>query len=164
MASAESDRRMAGFVTQQGSRQDRERLTLVALDQARPEAERLDEGRWQAWMAKGRAHDLRVSARATAAVRWVTVAALLAVAALWSEVAPYEVILRSVIVLGAVVVTLHSIGNKRGEIAALFAACAWIYNPVVPVFTFSGDWQRAVVLATAVPFAVLLVPHKVSKT
>ena len=82
---------MPVFVTQPGSRQERERLTLVALDHARPEAEHLVEARWQAWMAKGRAHDLRVSARAIAAVRWVTVAALLALAALWSQAAPYEV-------------------------------------------------------------------------
>ena len=63
-------------------------------------------------MAKGRAHDLRVNARAIAAVRWVTVAALLAVAALWSQIAPYEVILRSVIVLGALGVTLHALPQK----------------------------------------------------
>jgi len=89
---------------------------------------------------------------------------LTAAAALWSRLAPYEVIVRSVVVLGAVVVTFHAIDRKQYQMAALFAACAFIYNPVLPAFSFSGDWQRAVVLATALPFAALLFPLKVSKT
>lgn len=42
----------------------------------------------------------------------------------------------------------------------LFAALALLYNPVAPVFSFSGDWQRALLIASAIPFGVSLTWRK----
>jgi len=47
--------------------------------------------------------------------------------------------------------------------AAVFAAVALLYNPVAPVFSFSGDWPRALVLASALPFVASLTAPIVSK-
>lgn len=94
---------MADLFTQQGSGPASERLT------AKP----LDEARWQAWMAKGRAHDVRVRGRAISAVKWVLIAALIAFAALWSQLARHEVILTSVILLGGVLVTGHATSQRE---------------------------------------------------
>jgi low affinity Fe/Cu permease len=41
-------------------------------------------------------------------------------------------------------------------LGAVFAALALLYNPVAPVFSFSGTWQRALVVATAIPFVTSL--------
>jgi hypothetical protein len=40
--------------------------------------------------------------------------------------------------------------------AALFGALALLYTPVAPLFSFSGDWQRLIVLASAGPFLASL--------
>jgi hypothetical protein len=46
---------------------------------------------------------------------------------------------------------------KNYAFAAVFGIVALLYNPVVPAFTFSGDWQRAVVVASGLPFVASLV-------
>ena len=39
---------------------------------------------------------------------------------------------------------------------ATFAALALIYNPVAPVFSFTGNWQRALLVASGIPFVTSL--------
>lgn len=48
--------------------------------------------------------------------------------------------------------------------AALFSGCAVIYNSVMAAITSSGEWERAVVVATALPLTALLFPVKVANT
>jgi hypothetical protein len=38
----------------------------------------------------------------------------------------------------------------------VFGALALLYNPVVPLFSFSGEWQSVFVMASTVPFIVSL--------
>jgi hypothetical protein len=38
-----------------------------------------------------------------------------------------------------------------------FAAIGLLFNPLVPVFPFGGEWGRLLVLLTLVPFAVSLI-------
>lgn len=45
----------------------------------------LDEAVWQAWVAKGRAQDLRSSAVRIKALKWASIVGLLAAAGLWSR-------------------------------------------------------------------------------
>jgi hypothetical protein len=71
------------------------------------------------------------------AVKSVSIVALLAAAGLWPHGMPYEVVVRFVVAAGA-----------------LLAVLALLYDPVVPVFSFSGDWQRGLVVASALPFVV----------
>jgi hypothetical protein len=127
--------------------------TLVEL---RPPAKLLDEAVWQAWLEKGRAQDRRSSAARMKAVKWVSIAGLLTIVGFWSHLAPYDVIVRFMLTTGAIVIMFRTIHMGQYVFAAVFAALALLYNPVVPVFSFSGGWQRAVVLASAVPFAASL--------
>lgn len=115
-----------------------------------------DETAWRAWVAKGRARDRRNSAACMKAVKWVSLAGLFAVVALWSRLAPYDVVVRFIVAAGSIIVMFHAIRARHYVFAALFGAFALLYNPVVPVFGFSGDWQRAVVVASAAPFVVSL--------
>jgi hypothetical protein len=47
--------------------------------------------------------------------------------------------------------------NKRQyALGAVFAGLVLLYNPVAPVFDFSGNWQRVLVILSAVPFAASL--------
>jgi len=117
-----------------------------------PPAKPLDGAVWQAWLEKGRERDRRNSAARMVAVKWVSLAGLVVVAALWSYLGPYDVIARFVVAAGAIAVMFHAIDGGRYALAAVFAAVGLLYNPVVPAFSFSGDWPRALVLASAVPF------------
>jgi hypothetical protein len=88
-------------------------------------------------------------------VKWASIAAL-AAAGLWSHLVPFEVVVRFLVTAGAMVVMFQAFQARYYAVAAVFAALALFYNPVAPAFSFSGDWQRAVVVASAVPFVVSL--------
>lgn len=90
------------------------------------------------------------------AVKWVSIAALLAAAGLWFYLAPYDVVVRFIVAGGAIFLTFHAFHARHYAFAAVFGALALLYNPVAPVFSFAGDWQRALVVASAVPFVASL--------
>ena len=133
--------------------------TVVELEKsesawAPPATRPLDEAVWQTWVAKGLAQDRRSSAARIKAVKWTSLAALLAVAGLWSHLTPFETAIRFLVTASAIIVLFQAFQARHYALAAVFAALALLYNPVVATFTFSGGWQRAVVLASAVPFVV----------
>ena len=129
-----------------------EELRVLAL----PEATLLDEGVWRAWVARGRARDRRNSAARILAVKWTSIAVLLGVAALWSDLAPVEVAVRFLVTAGAIVVLFQALQARYYGVSAVFGTLAVLYNPVAPILSFSNDWQRAVVAASAVPFVLSL--------
>lgn len=120
----------------------------------------LNEAVWRAWVAKGRAQERRSSAAAGKAVKWVSIAALLVAAGLGSQLAPVEVIVRFIVAAGATFIMFQALHAKRYGVAAGFGGLALLYNPAVPVFAFSGDWQRGLVVASAIPFVASLTIHK----
>lgn len=126
-----------------------------------PPARPIDEAAWQAWGAKGRAQDKRDSAAHMKAVKWVSIAALLVAAGLWSQLTPYEVVVRFIVAASAIVLMFQAFAVRHYAVAAVFCALVLLYNPVAPVFSFSGDWQRVLVVMSAVPFVVSLVWRKV---
>jgi hypothetical protein len=122
-----------------------------------PESEALNEAVWQAWVAKGRAQDRRSSATRIRVVKWTSIAVLLAVTGLWSQVAPVEVGVRFLVTASAIVLAFQAFQVKYYAFSAAFGVLALGYNPVAAMFSFSGDWQRAVVGASTVPFIASLV-------
>lgn len=56
----------------------------------------------------------------------------------------------------AMVVMFEALQAGYHAVAAVFGALALFCNPVAPAFSFSGDWQRAVVVTSAVPFGASL--------
>jgi hypothetical protein len=60
------------------------------------------------------------------------------------------------VVVVATAEIFQALHSRRHALAALFAGLALLYNPVLPVFSFSGGWQRVMVVASAAPFAALL--------
>jgi hypothetical protein len=121
-----------------------------------PATKPLDEAVWQAWVGKGHAQDRRISVGRITAVKWASIAALLATAGLWSHLAPFQVVVRLVVTAGAVVVMFQAIQARHYAVAVVFGALALLYNPVVPALSLSGNWQRAVVVASAAPFGASL--------
>lgn len=122
-----------------------------------PSATQLDEAVWQAWVAKGRAQDRRSSATRLKAMKWASIAGLLGAAGLSSHFAPFEVLVRCLVTASALVLMFQGFQTRYYPVAATFGALALLFNPIAPVFDFSGDWQRAVVVASAVPFVASLV-------
>jgi hypothetical protein len=131
-----------------------------------PPAKPLDEAVWRAWVTKGEPKDSQASAARIKAVQWLSLAAILAAAGLWSHLAPYDIAVRFVLTSGAVILMFQAFQSRRFATAVVFGVLALLYNPVSPAFSFSGGWHRAVVAASAVPFVVSLawgksgVPHK----
>ncbi len=122
-----------------------------------PPVQPLNEGVWQAWVAKGRAQDRRSSAIRIRAVKWVSIAGLLAAAGVWSHIAPFEVVVRFLVTATAIVLMVPAFQAKFYAGTFAFGVLALCYNPVAPAFSFSGDWQRAFVGASVVPFIASLV-------
>jgi hypothetical protein len=122
-----------------------------------PPAETLDEARWQAWVAKGHAKDLQRSAMALQGAKWVTVAGLLAAVGIWSHLASLDVVVRFLVTAGAMGVMFQAFRVRHYAVAVVFGGLALLYNPVAPVFGFSGGWQRAAVAASVIPVVASLV-------
>ena len=96
----------------------------------------------------------------TKTMKWITIGALVAAAILWRSAANSQVsqfLLGFVVCLGASVVVLQAGRVKKFVWAGGFTAIALLFNPLVPVFPFGGEWGRLLVLLTLVPFAVSLV-------
>jgi hypothetical protein len=121
-----------------------------------PAVKPLDEAVWQAWKAKGRARDRQARETRIKALKWGSIVALLVVAGLWSQLASYEIVIRCVLAASAAGMMFETFNKRQYALGAVFAALALLYNPVAPVFSFSGTWQRALVVATAIPFVTSL--------
>jgi hypothetical protein len=126
-----------------------------------PASKPLDEPVWRAWQIKGRAQDRRGGEMRVKAVKWFAIAALLTTAGLWSHLPPYEVAVKLAVAVCAVVAMSQELQARQYAFAVMFAALVLLFNPVVAVFGFSGDWQRALVAASIIPFAASLVGRDV---
>jgi hypothetical protein len=135
--------------------------TLIASEELpsrweMPAVNPLDEGVWRAWVAKGHEQDQRGIAARMKAVKWVSILALLAGAVLWSDITPYELVVRFIVAGGAIIVLLQAIRVRQYAFALVFGALVLLFNPVAPVFSFSGEWERAVLVASVLPFIASL--------
>jgi hypothetical protein len=142
--------------------------SVVALQDSQtpwepPAAPPLDEAVWQAWMARGRAKEERGREAHLKAAKWISIVVLLAVAGLWSYAAPFEIAVRFIVAGSACIVTAEAFQTRRYALAVGFGALALLYNPVAPVFSFAGDWQRGLVIASAIPFFVSLTWRKAKR-
>jgi hypothetical protein len=145
---------------------DKEMSTSVTLQKtqdffAPSLAKPLDESVWQAWVLKGRTRDERSHAAGMKAVTWISLTTLLLVAAgFGSYITQYDVAARFLLAASGLVLMFHAFHTRRYTFAVVFGALALLYNPVVPVFRFSGAWQSAFMIASAVPFIVSLTWRK----
>jgi hypothetical protein len=91
------------------------------------------------------------------AVKWLAIAVLVTSGVLfWDSLATYGVAVKFIVAAGAIAVLLQAVHTRHYVISVLFGIVALIYNPVIPVFAFSGDVPRALVIATVIPFIVSL--------
>jgi len=121
-----------------------------------PAAKPLDMAVWQAWLQKCRAQERRSAAAHVKAAKWASIAGLFAVAVLWYEVAPYEVVVKFIVTACAIAVMFREIHARHYFSASVFGILALLYNPIAPVFRFAGDWQRAFVVVSTIPFIASL--------
>ena len=86
----------------------------------------LDEAVWKEWLAKGHAREQRNSARRFKVVKLVSIVVLLTTAAFWSCLAPFDIVVRFIVAVGAVVVMLQTLHARNYASAA---ALALLYQP-----------------------------------
>lgn len=92
------------------------------------------------------------------AVKCISIVGLLfaAVAGVWPVLLPYDVVIRFIVAAGATVLMFRAFARRDYVFGPLFGVLAMLYNPVVVIFNFSGEWQRALVVASAFPFVASL--------
>ncbi len=107
-------------------------------------------------MAKGREQERRTHAKFLKLVKWTSIAALVTGAGLGSLPAPFEVIVRFVATAGAILLMVQCLSARHYAMAAVFGVLTLLSNPLAPVLSFSSEWQRVLILASAAPFAASL--------
>ncbi len=110
----------------------------------------------QTWASKNRAQDRRNNAAFLKVVNCLASAGLLVAAGFWSHLGPFDLAVRFVVAVAATVAIFHSIHIRQFVLAGVFGALLVLYNPVAPVLSFSGEWQRAIVAASTLPFLASL--------
>lgn len=130
---------------------------VVELHEARAEwqttrAATLDETAWALWMEKGRIQQRRGAAARVRAVTWVSAAMLLAAAGLWSILPLYQTASGLIVAACAMFLMIQAAHAKRHGVALVFGALVMLYNPLAPLLSLAGDWQRPLVAISAVPF------------
>jgi len=121
-----------------------------------PALKTLDEAVWQAWIAKRRARDRQGRETHIKALKWGSFLTLLALAGLWSQLMSYDIVFLCVLAAAGVAIMFEAFNKRQYALSAAFAALTFLHNPVAPVSGFSGNWQRALVVASAIPFAISL--------
>ena len=116
----------------------------------------LDERRWQAWVARGRARDRQGRDTQLKALKWVSIVAVLAMGALWSDLTFDELALRCILTAAGIGMMFEAFRIRQYAFVMVFAALAALYNPIAPVFSLAGNWQRALVAVSAIPFVISL--------
>ena len=118
----------------------------------------LDEAVWQAWARKGRVREEKGNAARIKAVTWISLAGLLlaAGAGLWSHLTPFDAEVRFLVAAGALVLMFQAFHKGNHALGVVLAVLAVLYNPVAPLFSFSGEWQRAFLMVSALPFVASL--------
>jgi len=99
----------------------------------------------------------------TKIMKWITMAALLSAAMLWSSAANSQFprfLLGFVVCFGAGIVVIQAIRANKYVWAGGFTVIALLFNPLVPILPFNVDWGRFLVLVLIVPFAVSLAALK----
>jgi hypothetical protein len=69
----------------------------------------------------------------------------------------YERALMFAMALGAFAVMLNTIRAQLYVLAAVLGATVLLYNPLLPMFSLSGGWQRLIVLLSVAPFLISLI-------
>ena len=123
-----------------------------------PPARPLDETVWQTWVLKGRAQQERSRVAWRRAVTCLSLAGLLlaAAAGVWPDLLPYDAVIRFMIAAGAAALMFRAFASRDWLFGPLFGVLALLFNPVAAVFSFSGEWPRALVVASAFPFVASL--------
>ena len=116
----------------------------------------LDGAAGQTLLAKGRAQDRRYNAVFLEGVKCLAAGALLVAAGFWSHLGQFDLAVRFIVAAAATVAMFHSIKTRQFVLAGLFGALLVLYNPVAPVLSFSGEWQRAIAAASTLPFLASL--------
>jgi lysylphosphatidylglycerol synthetase-like protein (DUF2156 family) len=120
----------------------------------------LDETEGQTSATKGQAQDRRNNATFLKGVNCLAIAALLVAAGFWSHLGRFDLAVRFIVAAGAALAMFHAFHIRQFVLAGLFAALVVLYNPVATVLSFSGAWQRAVVIASVLPFLASFWPAR----
>jgi hypothetical protein len=110
-----------------------------------PMAKLLDEALWQGWVFKDRAQEGRNHAMCIRAVKWISLAGLLlaTAAGLWSDLTPYDIIVRFMVAAGALVLMFQAFHLRRYAFATVRSTCAGLQSCGAGIQFFRGMAVRS---------------------
>ena len=89
----------------------------------------------------------------TKIMKLATIAILITLAILWKYATTYELLMRVVVSVSAIMVAAQGARAKKYSWVVAFCAVAVIFNPFIPTGVFSGTLALSVILGSAVLFA-----------
>jgi len=92
----------------------------------------------------------------TKIMKVASIGALILAALFWKYASSYQLPLRFVVSLGAVMVAVQAVRARKRGWALGFYAITLAFNPFVTVGTFTGNLAFCLVLASLAPFTVSL--------
>ena len=107
---------------------------------------------WRAWLDRGRAREIRKRAQLNTAVTIASCSVLIAAAGVWSNLMAYDLAVRFAVTVGALFVMARAFRTADPILAGVFGTLAILYNPILPLFSFAGSWERAFVVGSALLF------------
>ena len=114
-------------------------MNALPIERIVPPGPKLNQQSRQAWVEVGRESERRNGVRSLLAFRSVGIAVLLALAASWSSVTPFENVARFAVTFGAIALMFQLWRQKRDAWAAAFPALAVVHKPVAPLLIFSAS-------------------------
>jgi Sec-independent protein secretion pathway component TatC len=93
-------------------------------------------------------------------MKWIAIIALLSAATFWDYAPTYELPLRFVVGLGAILVATQAVRAKRKPWAIGFWVIAAVFNPFASAISMTGKPELLAVIATAVAFTISLMVLK----
>lgn len=111
---------------------------------------------WNSWADQGRAAEHRRAATRLKAVKFLSGFLVLLSCFWWPMAEPYASFVRFAVSAGSLVVMLRAFREGHTAAPVFFAAMALLFNPIIPVFPFAGEWMRWLMIASAIPFFAAL--------
>jgi len=91
---------------------------------------------------------------------WLSMTALVAAMAFWSDAPKFQVELNSVVTIAAAVVLIRAVQTKKYRWAVGFLGMAMLFNPAMPFFRLAGGIGLSLVVLSIALFAISLVALK----
>jgi len=118
-----------------------------------PPAKPLDGSAWGEWIGKGRTQDKRRLALFLSGFKGLSLMAVVAAAAYWSSLLPYDGMARYSVAVVALAAAFLAFRGRQYVAASVFGVIACVCSPLASTFSPTGGWLRTAMAVLAILLA-----------